>query len=287
MQSGPARFRWMRAVARGLPRGSLAVGLFIVVGVSFLSLAAPYLPLADPLRLDFNAVLQPPSLGHLFGTDYLGRDMLSRVINGGRIDLQLGLITTACGLLIGMTVGAFAGFYGGPVGSLAMRTVDAFLALPFLVLVLAIVAIVGPGLFGIYVGIIAVGWTVYARITYSEMRILRERQFMLAARTLAFSDARIVFRHALPNLIRPNVAFFLSDLVGNILALSALSYLGAGVQPPQPEWGALIASGQIYLFQAWWLTTIPGLVVVVVGVGFVLVGESFSERFGARTEVRK
>jgi peptide/nickel transport system permease protein len=276
----------MRVVGRSFPSGSLGVGIFIVVGVSLLCFGAPFLGLPDPLKPNYAAALQPPSLAHPLGTDYIGREMLSRVIYGGRVDLLLGFITTMCSLLIGMALGAFAGFYRGIRESLVMRTVDAFLALPFLVLVLAIVAVVGPGLVGIYIGIIAVGWTIYARITYSEMLALRERQFILAARTLAFSDARIIFRHALPNLIRPNVAFSMSDLVGNILALSALSYLGAGVQPPAPEWGALIASGETFLFEAWWLSTMPGLVVVLVGVGFVLVGEWFSEHFGTGDVVR-
>jgi peptide/nickel transport system permease protein len=278
---GVVSLRWTRAAVRSVPRGSLAVGLFIVLGVGFLCFAAPFLPIANPLTPDYTAALQPPSLAHPFGTDDLGRDMLSRVLNGGQVDLTLGLVTTTFSLLFGMSVGAFAGFYRGVRGAIVMRTVDAVLSLPFIVLVLAIVAIVGPGLFGVYIGIMTVAWTVYARITNSEMLVLRERQFMLAARTLAFSDARIVFRHALPNLIRPNVAYFMSDLVGNILALAGLSYLGVGVQPPTPEWGALIQGGHVFLFQAWWITTLPGLVLLVTGIGFVLLGEWFNERIGA------
>ena len=276
------RVRWAPRLGRGLGNGkvSLGIGLAIVVGITVLSVAAPLLPLPDPLEQDFGARLAPPSLAHPFGTDNLGRDMVSRVIHGARVDLQLGLLTTTASLIIGMALGAIAGFYRGVRETVITRTVDAVLALPFLVLVIAIVAIVGPGLKGIYIGIIAVSWTIYTRITYAEMLVLRERQFILAARTLAYSNARIIFRHALPNLIRPNIAWFLSDIVLNILALTALSYLGLGVQPPDPEWGALISSGQNFLVTAWWISALPGVVVVIVGIGFSLIGEWVSVRFG-------
>jgi peptide/nickel transport system permease protein len=277
---GVARLRWRQQVRFPAGNRSLAVGLAIVLGMTLLSVAAPLLPLTDPFQQDIKARLQPPSLAHPFGTDNLGRDMLSRVIYGGQIDLMLGFVTATCSLVIGMLLGAFAGFYRGARETLIMRVVDALLALPFLVLVIAILAVVGPGLTGVYIGIIAVSWVVYTRITYAEMLVLRERQFILAARTLAFSDRRIILRHALPNLIRPNLAWYMSDIVLNILALTSLSYLGLGVQPPAPEWGALIFSGQTYLLKAWWISTIPGLVVVVVGVGFVLLGEWVTEHYG-------
>lgn len=276
-----ARVRWMGRIGRGKTSRSLVIGLTIVVGMTVLSVLAPFLPLPDPLFQDLTARLQPPSPLHPFGTDNLGRDMFSRVIHAGQIDLTLGFVTATFSLLIGMSFGAVAGFYGGIRETAIMRTVDALLALPFLVLVIAVLAIVGPGLFGVYIGIIAVSWTIYTRITYAEMRALREQQFILAAQTLAFSNSRIIFRHALPNLIRPNLAWFMSDIVLNILALTSLSYLGLGVQPPAPEWGALIASGQTFLVSAWWISTLPGLVVVLVGVGFVLVGEWVTEHFGA------
>ena len=186
-------------------------------------------------------------------------------------------------MLIGMALGVYAGYFGGIRESLIMRTVDAVLSLPFLVLVLAIVAAVGPGLAGVYVAIIAVSWTIYARISYSQMLVLREKQFILAARTLAFSDARIVFKHALPNVFGPNIAWLISDIIANILGLAILSYLGVGIQPPDPEWGALIADGQTYLRTAWWISTIPGLVLVVVGIGFLLIGDWFTTRLAGNT----
>jgi peptide/nickel transport system permease protein len=268
-------------------RLSLLAGLFIVVGMYVVGLLAPLFGIGDPLKLDYDAALLPPSIAHPFGTDNLGRDMLVRVIYGARVDLTLGFVTATVSMLIGMALGVYAGYFGGIRESLIMRTVDAVLSLPFLVLVLAIVAAVGPGLVGVYVAIIAVSWTIYARISYSQMLVLREKQFILAARTLAFSDARIVFKHALPNIFGPNIAWLISDIIANILGLAILSYLGVGIQPPDPEWGALIADGQTYLRTAWWISTIPGLVLVVVGIGFLLIGDWFTTRLAGNTVAQR
>jgi peptide/nickel transport system permease protein len=254
------------------------VGLAILVGVAALSLLAPYLPIPKPTDVHPDLSLLPPSLRHLFGTDNLGRDMFSRVVNGVQVDLVLGVVTTYVSLAIGVLVGVIAGYYRGIREVVAMRLVDTLIAFPFLVLVLAIVGMVGPGLLGVYIGIIVVSWTVYARISYSEMLVLRERQFILAARTLGYGDLRIILRHAIPNLLRPNIVFSLSDVVLNILALASLSFLGVGVQPPTPELGSLIAGGQQYLLSAWWITTLPGLVVVLIGVAFALLGEAVADR---------
>jgi peptide/nickel transport system permease protein len=254
------------------------VGLAILVGVAGLSVLAPLLPIPKPTDIQPAIALQPPSLGHPFGTDSLGRDMFSRVVNGVQVDLVLGIVTTYVSLAIGVLVGVFAGYYRGIREMVAMRLVDTLIAFPFLVLVLAIVGMVGPGLVGVYIGIIVVSWTVYARISYSEMLVLRERQFILAARTLGYGDLRIILRHAIPNLLRPNLVFSLSDVVLNILALASLSFLGVGVQPPTPELGSLIAGGQQYLLTAWWITTLPGFVVVLIGVAFALLGEAVADR---------
>ena len=275
--------RPMPSAWRDGARLSLLIGLFIVLGMFVVGLLVPLFGIGDPLKLDYDAALLPPSVSHPFGTDGLGRDMLVRVIYGARVDLTLGFVTATISMLIGMALGVYAGYFGGIRESLIMRTVDAVLSLPFLVLVLAIVAAVGPGLAGVYVAIIAVSWTIYARISYSQMLVLREKQFILAARTLAFSDARIVFKHALPNVFGPNIAWLISDIIANILGLAILSYLGVGIQPPDPEWGALIADGQTYLRTAWWISTIPGLVLVVVGIGFLLIGDWFTTRLAGNT----
>lgn len=287
--SGPGAGAHDEPVFAGASVGSRItfwLGALIVIGVVGLCFAAPLLPLTDPDALDYTAVLQPPSLAHFFGTDELGRDMFVRVLTGGAIDIQLGFITTYVSLVIGVALGAIAGYFRGVRETVIMRLVDTMIAFPFIVLILSIVAVVGPGLGGVYVAIIVIGWTLYARLTYSEMLALRERQFILAARTLGFSDSRVILRHAIPNLLRPSLVFSLSDLILNILVLVGLSYLGVGVQPPQAEWGALIAGGQSNLLTGWWISTLPGLVVVLLGVGVSLFGDGLADRLGARTRQR-
>ncbi|MEQ1771867.1 MAG: ABC transporter permease, partial [Devosia sp.] len=256
----------------------------IVLGILLTSICAPLLPIAGPTDVDYKARLAPPSWTHPMGTDNLGRDMLSRVIYGAQIDLAVGFVTVFASMIIGITLGMIAATFRGPLEVIIMRTVDALLAFPFIVLVLAIVAIIGPGLNGVLIGMIGVGWSVYARITFAEMLALKERQFMLAARTLGYTETRILFRHAFPNLLRPNIAFSISDVILNILGLAGLSYLGAGVKPPAPEWGALISGGQQFLANGWWISTLPGLAIVVTGIGFTLLGEGVSDALGTQSE---
>jgi peptide/nickel transport system permease protein len=268
-------------------RWNLWIGLLIVLTTMLVSLLAPYLPLPGPTDVDYHARLAPPSLDHPFGTDNLGRDMLSRVIYGAQIDLTVGFVTVAAAMVIGILMGLIAASFGGIIEAVIMRVVDALLAFPFVVLVLAIVAVIGPGLTGVIIGMIGVGWTVYARITFSEMRALRERQFMYAAQTLGYRRSRILFRHALPNVLRPNIAFSISDVIMNILGLAGLSYLGAAVKPPTPEWGALISAGQPFLQTGWWISTLPGVAIVIVGIGFSLLGEGVADVLGTNNEAAR
>jgi peptide/nickel transport system permease protein len=264
---------------------TLSVGLGVV---ALLALAAAFAPLLAPHGPNTQNLLEAfraPSWQHPFGTDEFGRDVFSRVLHGIRTDLVFGLVTTYVPLVIGMTLGAIAGYYRGLVENSLMWLVDLTIALPFMVLVLAIVAIVGPGLTGVYIGLMLVSWALYARLTRAEMLVLREQPFILAARTLGYSTTRILWRHALPNLLRPNLVFSMADLVLNILALAALSFLGLGVQPPQPELGAIVADGQAYLLNAWWITTLAGAVIVVIGAGFSIVGDALADRFGERLEL--
>ncbi|MBI1880733.1 MAG: ABC transporter permease [Chloroflexi bacterium] len=193
---------------------------------------------------------------------------------------MFGVITTYISLVIGLTLGALAGYFGGILDTLVMRVVDLVISFPFIVLILAITAITGPGLFGAYVGVLAVSWALYARLTRGEMLGLREKQYIMTAKTLGFTPWRIIFVHSVPNLLRSNLVFSMSDIVLNILTLAALSYLGLGVAPPTAEWGSIIAQGQKYLFTAWWISTLPGFVIVLVGVGFSLVGDGLADRLG-------
>jgi peptide/nickel transport system permease protein len=177
-------------------------------------------------------------------------------------------------------LGGIAGYFGGALDAVIMRIVDVLIAFPFMIFVMAFVAVFGPGLTGIYVGLTAFGWAFFARVTRAEMLVVRERQYIAAARTAGLSSSRILRVHALPNVLRPNFVVAMATMVWNILTLAALSYLGLGVQPPTPEWGSIVAGGQTIMFSAWWVSTLPGLIIVLVGVGFSLIGDSVADRFG-------
>jgi peptide/nickel transport system permease protein len=266
--------RWSNAT---LFVGAALVGLLALLGV-----LAPLLAPSDPNAIDLPNRLQPPSWSHWMGTDSFGRDILSRTLYALRLDLGVVLILTYVPMLVGMAVGAYVGYYRGWVDGLAVRVIDAMIAFPFLVLVIAVVAITGPGLAGVFIGVLAVGWTLYARLTRGEMLVLREQQFILAARTLGYSTSRIILRHAMPNLLRSNLVFSMADIVLNLLLLAGLSYLGLGVQAPTAELGAMVADGQQFLLQAWWVATLPGVVIVLLGAGFSMVGDSVADRLGQR-----
>ncbi|MGZ8692865.1 MAG: ABC transporter permease [Gaiellaceae bacterium] len=261
---------------------TLWIGVGIVGVVALAAIFAPLIAPAAPNQQNLADAFQAPSWSHLMGTDNLGRDLFSRVVYAARVDLQIGVIMTYVPLLTGVVLGAIAGYFGGWVDTVIMRLVDVVIAFPFLVLVIAILAVVGPGLKGMYIAVLAVGWSMYARLTRAEMLVLREQQFVLAAESLAFSRWRIIFRHAVPNLLRPNIVFSMADFVLNILLAASLSFLGLGVRPPTAEWGAIVAEGQNFLLNAWWITTLPGLVIVIVGIGLSLIGDGLAERLGER-----
>jgi peptide/nickel transport system permease protein len=261
---------------------SFKLGSTIVAVVALLGILAPLLTPYDPVVGNFREALQPPSLAHPFGTDNFGRDILARVLYGARIDLEIGFITTYVPLLIGVALGAIAGYVGGWLDNLLMRIVDLLIAFPFLVLIIVILAILGPGIQNMYIAVFSVGWTMYARLTRAEMLVIREQEYILAARALGYGRRRIIFRHALPNLIGSSLVFSMSDFVLNILLASSLSFFGMGVQPPAPEWGAIIAEGRDWLLQAWWISTLPGIALIVTGLGLSLIGDGLARMLGQR-----
>lgn len=267
-----AEQRWSRLTFWG--------GVAIVLAFPVLSAVHAFLGTGDPNAPDFDTILLSPSWAHPFGTDNLGRDLFARVLAATPLDYLVGLVTTLVPMVLGVGLGLVAGYFGGMVDTLIMRLVDIVIAFPFLVFLLAAVAVFGPGLTGIYVGLITFGWASFARVTRAEMLVLRERQFISAARTLGLPGWRILAVHALPSALRPNLVLAMAAMVTNILSLAALSYLGLGVQPPQPEWGAIVADGQTYLISSWWIATMPGLVIVLVGVGFSLIGDGLADRLG-------
>ena len=261
---------------------TLGIGIAVVGALSIAGFVAPLIAPADPNALDLSKRLLSPSWQHWMGTDPFGRDILSRTLYAIRLDLVVVLIITYVPMVFGMIVGALAGYLRGWVDAITVRVIDAFIAFPFIVLVIAVVAILGPGLKGVYIGVLAVGWTLYARLTRGDMLVLREQQFILAARTLGYSPRRVILRHAIPNLIRSNLVFSMADIVLNLLLLAALSYLGLGVQAPTAELGAMVADGQSFLLQAWWVTTLPGVVIVLLGAGFSMIGDSLADRLGQK-----
>ena len=229
----PGAFRMGRLIRSS--QLSATVGSVILIVIVAAALLAPLIAPYPPNKLDVLNALQAPSWSHLMGTDDVGRDVFSRVLYGVRLDLVVVLLVTYLPLPVGVLLGAIAGYFRGVTDGVISRIVDVVIAFPFLVLVIAVVAITGPGLKGAIIGILVGGWAMYARLARGEMLVLREQQFMLAARALGYSSTRSIVRHALPNLLRSSVVFSAADIVINLLLLAGLSFLGLGVQPPRPS----------------------------------------------------
>ena len=267
-----------RTRSTGRRRATLIVGLSML-GVAIVTVVlAPVLASKFPTALDVLHPLAPPlSPGHLLGTDQFGRDTFARILYGGRIDLAIAFGATSVTLVFGTLVGLIAGYFGGWVDSLLMRIVDLFFAFPFLVLIIAIIAMLGPSIFNMFVAIWITSWVSYARIMRAQTVVAKKQQYVLAARTLGYSRTRVMLRHILPNTASAVIIFSMVDAVGNIILAASLGFLGLGAQPPTPEWGTMISDGQNYITTAWWLTLFPGLAVVFVGVAFSLIGDGLAD----------
>jgi peptide/nickel transport system permease protein len=272
------------AVARRRRTGALRdLPLQAKIGAGILAvlvLAAIFAPLIAPYgqnALDFNHILDGPSLSHLMGTDSTGRDVFSRTLYALRVDLAIVVGVTYVPLPIGVLIGAVAGYFGGWIDAVIARITDTMIAFPFMVLVIAVIAIVGPGVKGVLIGVPIVAWALYARLARSEMLVMREQPFMLATTALGYTRRRAILRHAVPNLMRAALIYSTLDMVVNLLLLASLAYLGLGAQPPNAELGSIIADGQNTLLSAWWVATLPGLVVVIFGLGAGLLGDGLSD----------
>ncbi|MHA7775448.1 ABC transporter permease [Roseibium sp. M-1] len=239
----------------------------------FPGLFAPY----DPNQIDYVAVRQAPSWEHLFGTDLLGRDTFSRVIWAYSVDMRMAFFATVFALVIGVVVGALVGYYRGVADLVFGRVVDAVITFPFLVLVIAIVAVLGPGLTNMYIAITLVNWVYYARLMRAEVISQKANDYASAGIVMGYSDRRIIFRHLLPNAITPIIVYWMTDMALAILLGSSLGYLGLGAQPPQAEWGVLIAEGRNFITTAWWLSLMPGIAIVMTGLGFSLIGDGLAD----------
>ena len=270
------------APARRRIHPSLAAGVAMLLILLVAGVIGPRLSPYDPFTHDFDQILQPPSAAHPCGTDNFGRDVLTRVLAGASIVLRIGVLAAVFPFLFGSLVGSVAGYYGRWVDTVVMRTVDVITAVPFFVLVTAVVAFLGPGEANIFLAIGATQWVVYARLVRGE--VLRERNldYVAAGRALGFARRRILLGHILPNALPPAIIFFTSDVVLIILTTAALGFLGLGVRPPAPEWGMMMSEGREFLNQAWWVAAIPGFACLYTGLAFTLLGDGVADLLRVR-----
>jgi len=247
-----------------------------------LSLLAPWISPYDPAAIDLKNILQPPSAKHWFGTDQLGRDVLSRMIWGAQISLKVGFVSTGIAIFIGTILGAVAGYYGRWVDAVIMRFVDIMLCFPTFFLILAVIAFLEPSIWNIMIIIGATGWMGITRLVRADFISLKERDFVQAARVIGASDARIIFIHVLPNCMASVLVAATLGVAGAILTESALSFLGIGVQPPTPSWGNILTAGKDNIDIAWWLSLYPGLAILVTVLGYNMLGEGIRDSLDPR-----
>lgn len=261
---------------RRLPVALVAGGTILGI-ILILAIGAPLFTRYSPLAQNPDQGLLPPSAQHLLGTDQLGRDVWARLLYGARIDLQVGVIAVLLAFLLGTAIGCVAGYLGGWVDTIVMRVVDVILAFPFFVLLIALVFVLGPGTKSIYIAVLVTDWVSYTWIIRGEIMAAKRQEYIQAARALGYSPIRIVRRHLIPNVITQAIVYSMSDIIFTILTIVTLGYLGLGVQPPTPEWGSMISDGQTFITTNWQLATIPGIAVVITGIGLSLLGDGLAD----------
>jgi peptide/nickel transport system permease protein len=266
---------------------SILIALAWLVIVIAIGVFAPLVAPLDPNAQDLSNRLRPPLTdGHLLGTDVLGRDVLSRLIYGTRVSLVVGFATVVLSVVLGVAVGLVSGYLGGVVDTVFMRIVDAWLAFPFLLLAIAIVAMLGPGLQNIVLALVITGWVVYARLVRGETLSLREREFVLSARGLGVSRLMIMLQHVLPNVLAPVVVVATLELGVVIVTEASLSFLGLGAGASTPSWGGMLADGRAYITAAWWLATLPGLAIFLLVLAVNVLGDGLRDALDPRSEKR-
>lgn len=262
-------------------RAALAGGV-VLVALVFVALFAPQVAPSDPIRILPVERLLPPSRQHLFGTDELGRDVLSRVIFGARISLTVGLISVGVALVIGVTLGLLSGYLGGRVDNLIMRVIDILLAFPGILLAIVIAGTLGPGLRNVMIAVGIFSVPTYARVVRASTLSIREMEYVQALRALGASDGRIIFRHILPNVSAAVIVLSTLGVATAILSAAGLSFVGLGAQPPTPEWGAMLSAARPYLNSEWWLPTFPGLAIMVTVLAINLLGDGVRDALDPR-----
>ena len=279
-----SRHSYFRAVflPRLLRRRFATAGAAVVLFLLVLAILAPLVTPFSPTEINAREVLDPPSWKHWFGTDDLGRYVLSRVIYGARISLLVGFVAAGIAVLIGSVLGLVAGYYGGWVDAILMRIVDIMFCFPTFFLILAVITFLRPSIWYIMIIIGLTGWMGVARLVRAETLSIREMDYVTAARCIGCSDRRIIFRHILPNAISPALVAASLGVAGAILTESALSFLGIGVQPPTPSWGNILTSGKDYIEFAWWLSLFPGLAILITVLAYNLLGEGIRDALDPR-----
>jgi peptide/nickel transport system permease protein len=277
-------------VIRARRHGVALVGLIVVVASALAAVLAPALAPDDPIRNDLLERLTPPmwldggSARHPLGTDTLGRDVVSRLLYGARVSLMVGFSAVVLAGALGVLTGLVAGYYGGRLDDVLMRVGDVQLAFPALVLAIAVLAVLGSGLANVVLVLGVTGWVTYARIARAETLSLRHREFVESARALGAGDATILWRHVLPNVLPPLVVVATFSVARTIIAEASLSFLGLGIPPPAPSWGAMLDEGRNYLTTGWWLALFPGLAILAVVLGINVVGDWLRDLLDPRVE---
>lgn len=260
----------------------LIVGSIIIFILLIIAIFAKFLSPYDPYKQDLLNRLKPPSIKHIFGTDELGRDVFSRMLYATRVSLSVGFIAVGLSTIIGAILGLISGYYGGWVDSLIMRLVDIMLCFPTFFLILLVIAFVKPNIYNIMLVIGLTSWPSLTRYVRAEVLKIKNLEFVLSCKLAGFSSARIIFIHILPNVLVPILVTFSLGIGSAILTESALSFLGLGVQPPQPSWGNILSSGKDYIHIAWWLSLFPGLAIFITVTGFNLLAEGFRILFSPK-----
>ncbi len=270
--------RWRKILRKLMENKGAIFGLIMVLGVIVSAIFAPFLSPHDPILQDVEKRLLPPvgqsgaDPNYLLGTDQLGRDIVSRLIYGARISIVVSVSAVVFSAILGTLIGLLSGFYGGNVDNIFMRMADVQLAFPFILLAIAIIAVLGPNLQNIIIVMGITGWVIYARVVRAEVLSLREKEFITSVKALGGSNGRIIFNHLLPNVVPPIIVIVTLEMARMIIMEAALSFLGLGIQPPTPTWGGMLADGRVYLATSWWLATFPGLVIMLVVLGINLLG---------------
>ncbi|MDR7544238.1 MAG: ABC transporter permease [Armatimonadota bacterium] len=269
-------FRRLRR-SKGATVGGVVLAVLVAAAV-----AAPLLTPYEPTTPNPQDRQQAPSLRHPLGTDVLGRDLYTRILYGARISLQTGLVSVTIAVLVGVPMGLISGFYGGLADRLLMRLVDLMLTFPGILLALVVIAILGPGLFHAMLAVGISSSPTYARVVRATVLAARGQTYVEAARAIGCRNVRIVIRHILPNTVAPIIVLGTLGVAGAIISAAALSYLGLGVRPPEPEWGALLSEGRNYLRVAWWMTTFPGLAIMTAVLSINLLGDGLRDALDPR-----